>query len=47
VEIRVEVLAGEDLRRPLRATPNGKAMERAKAEAVEALLSAAGASSSD
>ncbi|MGQ0525341.1 MAG: hypothetical protein ACT4P8_16975 [Betaproteobacteria bacterium] len=40
VEIRVEVLTSEDLRRPLRATPNGKAIERAKPEAVEALLSA-------
>jgi hypothetical protein len=47
VEIRVEVLTAEDLRRPLRAKPNGKAIERAKAEAVEALLSAAGASPSE
>lgn len=40
VEIRVEVLTAGDLRRPLRATPNGKAIERAKPEAVEALISA-------
>lgn len=40
VEIRVEVLTSGDLRRPLRATPNGKAIERAKPEAVEALISA-------
>ena len=38
VEIRVEVLTPDDLRRPVRATPNGKPLERAKAEAVEALL---------
>jgi hypothetical protein len=40
VEIRVEVLNSRDLRRPLRATPNGKAIERARPEAVEALISA-------
>jgi hypothetical protein len=40
VEIRVEVLTSGDLRRPLRATPNGKAIERARPEAVEALISA-------
>ncbi|MGQ0751055.1 MAG: hypothetical protein ACT4PS_11015 [Betaproteobacteria bacterium] len=46
VEIRVEVLASDDLRRPLRATPNGKLMERAKVEAVEALVSGAGTAAS-
>ena len=44
VEIRVEVLASGDLRRPVRATPNGKPLERAKADAVEALVSELGAS---
>lgn len=42
VEIRVEVLAPDDLRRPVRATPNGKPLERAKVEAVEALVSEPG-----
>lgn len=40
VDIRIEVLGSGDLRRPLRATPNGKTIERAKVEAVEALISA-------
>jgi hypothetical protein len=46
VELRVEVLASDDVRRPLRAAPNGKPMERARAEAVEALVSEAGESPS-
>lgn len=46
VEIRVEVLASDDVRRPLRAAPNGKPMERARLEAVEALVSERGELSS-
>ncbi|HJQ64525.1 MAG TPA: hypothetical protein VJ834_16880 [Burkholderiales bacterium] len=38
IPIRIEVFSTVDLRRPLRRTPGGKAVERAKTQAVEALL---------
>jgi hypothetical protein len=38
VEIRVEVLTVDDLRQQLRASPNGKCIERARLETVEAML---------
>jgi hypothetical protein len=38
IPIRIEVLSSADLRRPLRAHPGGRIIERAKAQAVEALL---------
>ena len=37
-EIELVVLALDDLRRPVRTTPEGKVLERARAPAVEALL---------
>lgn len=40
VPIRVEVFSARDLRRPVRRNPGGKVVERAKTQAVEALLSA-------
>jgi hypothetical protein len=38
VEVELVVLALDDLRRPVRTTPEGKPMERARLGAVEALL---------
>lgn len=38
IPVRIEVLTSDDLRRPLRRSPGGKAVERAKTQAVEALL---------
>ena len=38
VEIELVVLALDDLRRPVRTTPEGKPMERARLSAVETLL---------
>ena len=41
LEIEIVVLERDDLRKPVRTTPEGKPLERAKPEAVRALLSAA------
>ena len=38
IEVELVVLALDDLRQPVRATPEGKPMERARRSAVEALL---------
>lgn len=38
IPIHLEVLSSADLRRPLRRSPGGKVVERAKTQAVEALL---------
>ena len=40
VPIQIEVLSPRDLRRPVRRNPGGKVVERAKTQAVEALLAA-------
>ncbi len=40
IEIEIVVLALDDLRHPVRTSPDGKPMERARLPAVEALLSA-------
>jgi hypothetical protein len=40
IEIELVVLALDDLRRPVRTTPEGKPVERARLPAVEALLAA-------
>lgn len=45
VEIELVVLALDDLRRPVRTTPEGKPMERARLPAVEALLATTSANS--
>jgi hypothetical protein len=39
IDIRITVLSMRDLRLPLKTSPTGKTMERAKVQAVEALLS--------
>jgi len=41
LEIEIVVLERDDLRKPVRTTPEGKPLERAKPEAVRALLGAA------
>lgn len=38
IDIQITVLSTRDLRLPLRTSPGGKTMERAKTQAVEALL---------
>jgi hypothetical protein len=38
IEIRITVFSPRDLRLPLKTSPSGKSMERAKAQVVEALL---------
>ena len=40
VPIQIEVLSPRDFRRPVRRNPGGKVVERAKTQAVEALLAA-------
>jgi hypothetical protein len=41
IEVQIAVLALDDLRRPVRTTPEGKPIERARRPAVEALLAEA------
>jgi hypothetical protein len=42
IEIEIAVLSPRDARVPLKTSPAGKAIERAKRAAVEALLAASG-----